>query len=322
MTKNLCNTSDSSITTPLVQDIAAVTSALCDSSSSGSGIKPATVIGISVAASVVVLVVCYLARPDVDSLLSKALQKVSGPTGEVLRLIVTFVSGVALGVLFVPVYGAAIVTLYEVTMEGALQEWAQRWKERNRERQDRTALIAAWRNARRQWADEELKWVRREKVPLMSQCVGDRYTTDLERNHDPNRQCGFYTLPGEVRLQVYSYLDYGQALILEQSSRYFYNDRPTAGVDKEQKATFVFHAETFTCNTSKDRMACYACLRVLSRAKFMIEQCTGEHVRFGVLDVERICFECQLGKDVDGRWSKLWRFRVARALQRMLRKRK
>ena len=129
-----------------------------------------------------------------------------------------------------------------------------------------------------------------------------------------NIASGYEKLPKELRLQIYSYLDYGAALSLSQASRYFLRDAPAEGVDREQRATYVYHAETFKKN--RKRLACFVCLRVLERNAFEKANRRGEYDRFGALEFERICFECSVDKGHVSSFE-LWKRTTARRVRRI-----
>ncbi len=123
----------------------------------------------------------------------------------------------------------------------------------------------------------------------------------------------FANLPAELRIQIYGLLDYGTALRLSQVDRFFRFDRPFNSIDREQRLTFVFYAESFPQN--KGRLACYECLRVRSRGDYLVEYRSGEFNRFGAREMERRCFDCVAKTDESVlsamKW-RLWRFRLRR----------
>ena len=123
----------------------------------------------------------------------------------------------------------------------------------------------------------------------------------------------FEELPAELRLQIYSHLNLGDALVLGSVCQSFRNDRPDDGVGREQRATYVYHAETFKRNREQHRLGCFTCLRVLDRNAFRESQRTGAFDLFGTMEFERICFDCEVTK---GTIDKVWFWRTARIIQR------
>lgn len=127
--------------------------------------------------------------------------------------------------------------------------------------------------------------------------------------HYRSKRCGLFDLPTELRMQIYANLDYGTALRLERVCRYFREDVPAQGVDREQRATYVYHAETFAKN--KGRLACYSCVRILPRDAFDGDQRSGKYERFGIMELERICAKCQIKKGGIS-WATRYRSSVGR----------
>jgi hypothetical protein len=140
---------------------------------------------------------------------------------------------------------------------------------------------------------------------------------DLEIGiHRYRRNC-FYNLPAELRLEIYSYLDYGQALRLQSVSRFFRNDYPYEAIDREQRATYVYHAETWAGNKRKEKLGCYTCLRLLPMGSFSKENKTKERQRYGLDDVGRICRACEDKRSWVGLW-RAWRVKVENGRRRLL----
>ena len=134
------------------------------------------------------------------------------------------------------------------------------------------------------------------------------WVVDLENGQEVLKGFRLHDLPAEIRLMIYSELDYGTALTLMKVNKFFYFDRPGNGVDREQRATFVYHAESFVRN--KGRLACYGCLRMREKGEFEEGQRTGEFERFALLELERRCFDCRVEKGVVAwpRWKRLRRY--------------
>ena len=191
---------------------------------------------------------------------------------------------------------------------------------RQRQRIERSECIALQvrrERQRRTWASEDLQRARTDggRRVHAERPVRD-VVRDLERGLGSRSKTkfGFPKLPAELRLQIYADLDYGTALRLEQVCRFFRNDVPAQGVDREQRATYLYHAETFAKN--KERLACFSCLRILPLTAFMDEQRRGEYARFGVMESERICFECQMQKG-HVPWTRRWRWMLYKGLSRL-----
>ena len=119
----------------------------------------------------------------------------------------------------------------------------------------------------------------------------------------------FENLPAELRIHIYSLLDYGTALRLARANRFFYYDRPFNSIEKEQRLTFLYYAESFAGN--KGRLACYECLRLRPRADFLPEHRSGELDRFGNREMERHCYDCVV-KIQDVEKKRLWRLAFRR----------
>ena len=69
-------------------------------------------------------------------------------------------------------------------------------------------------------------------------------------------------------MEVYSYLDLGMALRLHRVNRFVRNDNPEESIDREQRATFVYHADTFQHNQRAGRLACFSCLKLRDKGEF------------------------------------------------------
>ena len=152
---------------------------------------------------------------------------------------------------------------------------------------------------RRQWALEELQLARKDGRAAR---LPQDWIAELMRACGKNSK--FFELPYEIRLMIYSEFDYGTALKLEGVSKVFYNDQPAKGVDREQRATFVYHAETFRRN--KDKLACYGCLRIRDRAAFEESYQMEEFARFAESELERRCFDCRVDRG-EVKWAKWWK---------------
>ena len=226
------------------------------------------------------------------------------------------------------------------------------WKRGSQRRVDRRQELADRQFAgeqRKVWAREDLEFGRREKLPLIQLPLihlpvfqlplingaesrdDDWPLTDEQEsrvdNHENDTKAPeqtvtpqvfhFATLPAELRIQIYSLLDYGTSLRLSTANRFFYFERPYESIDKEQRMTFLFYAEAFSHNKGR-RLACYECLRARSRGDFLEEYRTGEFGRFGDRELDRRCFDC-IAKTADASISrtKLWRFRFWRWVVRV-----
>lgn len=165
-------------------------------------------------------------------------------------------------------------------------------------------LRRAWEGRRREWASDDLETARAEKEGLFkvverpvevggSSKVPQVHSVEVSARPGQSR---FEALPAELRLDIYRRLDYGVALRLKAVSRFLWNDMPEESLDREQRATFVYHADTFAHNRKAGRLACYTCLRLRSKGEFSDDRRTGNFKRFGSQETERRCFDCQVIK--------------------------
>ena len=169
-------------------------------------------------------------------------------------------------------------------------------------------LLADGREARWKAGRREIAHVRKGFSDVV-------VTTWYERG----RKSMLERLPAELRAEVYSYLDYGTLLTLARTSKFFRNDAPEEALPGEQRATYVFYAESFPRN--KERLACFGCLKLLPSSRFVEPQRTDDYRPFGSLELERVCFECAKKRD-GGERSLLrrlleWRNGVSRRISRM-----
>ena len=197
-----------------------------------------------------------------------------------------------------------IVQLYK-KRRGLIQE---------EERRD-YVLLSTRTAARKKWADEDMEKVRKDMprvnvrpVDVESGGRGEEANAShgstaasASQSSAPSelrhfsRSGGLEKLPPELRIQIYTYLDYGTLLQLSGTCRYFNRiDKPTEALNKDERATYVYHAETFPHN--RDRLACFSCLRILERPAFDEQRRTGEYGRFGLMEFDRVCFECEVKK--------------------------
>lgn len=155
---------------------------------------------------------------------------------------------------------------------------------------------------RKRWAEEDgMDEKRTAKI------FGAGNRKDLERgvgrSHQPvSKICGLERLPAELRIDIYAYLDCCSALSLETTNRFFHHDRVLRCIDQNDRATYVYHAETFRKN--HDRLACFGCLRVRDPSVFTTRNRSGDFRKFGVNEFERLCFDCEVEKGLT-RWPNL-----------------
>jgi hypothetical protein len=171
----------------------------------------------------------------------------------------------------------------------------QRWGQRRRGKKEVVKLRKRWAEQRREWAMSDLENARSEKE-VLAEIEG--VSSSMEQS-DPVAAAGksqLECLPAELRMEIYSYLDYGIALRLGVVSRSLRNDKPYESIEREQRATFVYHADTFQHNRKAGRLACYTCLRLRDKDEFSEDLRIREYKRFGVKETERRCFDCQVVK--------------------------
>ena len=172
---------------------------------------------------------------------------------------------------------------------------------RGKGRAEVVKLRRAWEGNRREWAKSDLETARSEKAALFQpeEVSKDRKTSTTATVQSVQTSTGpgksrLETLPPELRIEVYRYLDYGILLRLKSVSRFFWYDTPEENIDREQRATFVYHADTFQHNRKAGRLACYTCLKLRSKNDFSEDCRTGDFKRFGSQETERRCFDCQV----------------------------
>lgn len=186
---------------------------------------------------------------------------------------------------------AGILWVWKKTLKSPLERYNERKRQERIERNCRGIELRNRGYTRDAWARDELalaeKDGRRPNLPLL-------LIHNLEGGFKQMQIFRFEELPAELRLQVYSELDYGTALRLARVSKFFYYDRPANGVDKEQRATWVYHAETFVHNSRRKRLACYGCLRVRESEEFERQMRTEDFERFAYQELERKCFDCRI----------------------------
>lgn len=221
-----------------------------------------------------------------------------------------------------------------------------RWRKGKREV---FKLRRRWEETRKEWAVSDLENARSEKTRMF--LVED---AEVERERSSSlpgkstqisaeiRRAWFESLPAELRMEIYSYLDYGEflhgleddlihmavercltrlkllslssirlcssdpltlnffvlgmALRLKSVNKFFWYDKPEETIDREQRATFIYHMDTFQHNRRAGRLACYTCLRLRGKNEFSEDQRTGDFKRFGVQETERRCFDCQVAQ--------------------------
>jgi hypothetical protein len=195
--------------------------------------------------------------------------------------------------------------LYNLTIGPPIRRRKERKRAAWTQRNNRATELAYRGFRRHEWAREELQLARKESrrpnLPL-------DWVVDLETGTRVLKAFRFQDLPAEIRLMIYSEFDYGTALNLMRVNRFFYFDKPANGIDREQRATYVYHTETFSQN--KDRLACYGCLRIREKGDFEVMHRTGEFERFALSELERRCFDCRAdkGEICWPRWKRLVRY--------------
>ena len=158
------------------------------------------------------------------------------------------------------------------------------------------------KDERRRWAVADLEKatvgsfaVDEREVDRFSDCASTSQGQGSDESNFRSRQCSLTKLPAELRIKIYSHLDYGSALGLTCTDRFFYRDAPAEAIPKEQRATYVWHAETFMKN--KDRLACFSCLRLLGREWFAEEMRKGRFAKYGDIEFDRVCWRCELNQN-------------------------
>jgi hypothetical protein len=202
---------------------------------------------------------------------------------------------------------AGVTKLYDRTIGPPIRRRDRRIRAARAARNNRATELHNRGYERQKWAREEMQLARKERrVPNLPRS----WIAELEASwkKKKSKYFRFHELPAEIRLQIYSYFDYGTALNLMQVSKFFYRDRPEDGIEMEQRAAYLFHAETFARN--KDRLACFGCSRMRERVAFEVQRRTGEFERYAERDVERRCFDCQVkgGEIARPRWRRLVRY--------------
>ena len=191
-----------------------------------------------------------------------------------------------------------------------IQQWKHRRREKRQSMWDRI-LVRDRHNAERlRWAAEDLAekrevrarhdgWRGQDEEEAAIDSLTHREVDDGRRRSAERRVSGFTKLPLELRLQIYSQLDYATILSLERTCRYFYLDSPSLTIPLSQRAAYAYHAETFCQN--RDRLACFTCLRLYPYAAFRKHQRTGMCGKFDEVEFDsfdRVCFECEVEKGV------------------------
>ena len=92
-------------------------------------------------------------------------------------------------------------------------------------------------------------------------------------------------------------------------NRFIQNDNPGESIDREQRAIFVYHADTFQRNKKAGRLACFSCMKLKDKGEFSDDRRTGEYKRYGTKDVERRCFDCQVVKG-EKSWKEVLRWKM------------
>lgn len=115
-------------------------------------------------------------------------------------------------------------------------------------------------------------------------------TQPAGNNNDDEPTASLQTLPTELLLDINGYLDYGSALSLLRTSRFFHNLALSDEVGKDDKLDYVLAAEGFRHNGK--RLACFVCLRLRGEGEFALGSRTGELREFGGNELGRRCRDC------------------------------
>ena len=91
---------------------------------------------------------------------------------------------------------------------------------------------------------------------------------------------------------IFEYLDYGSALALTRTNRFFQNQQPPDYISDSDKLDFVLYAEGFKHNLRRRRLACFVCLTVLRPRHFRRQYRIGGHERVGEEELARRCKRC------------------------------
>lgn len=171
----------------------------------------------------------------------------------------------------------------------------ERFFARRRQRKEVVRLRRQWRDERRELARGDIEEARSEKSGLFvsSEKVEDVDEPQIRESRPQSGESRLERLPAELRMEIYSYLDYGMALTLGRANRFIQRDEPWESIDREQRAIFVYHADTFKHNQKADRLACFSCLRVRAKGNFDEANRTGAFTRYGLRDIERMCLDCR-----------------------------
>lgn len=103
----------------------------------------------------------------------------------------------------------------------------------------------------------------------------------------------FGTLPTELQLAIFVYLNYPSALFLSSVNKYFQRDvRPLELVSAYQKAAFVRSAQQFPRHVRGRAFGCFRCYRVLPQQAFAEKQITGRRNKGNSKESYRFCLEC------------------------------
>lgn len=105
------------------------------------------------------------------------------------------------------------------------------------------------------------------------------------------------------------------AMRLSCVNRFLRDDKPYESIDREQRATYVYHADTFLHNRKQGRLSCFSCLRVRDKIEFSEDLRTGDYKRFGIKETDRRCFDCQVKKG-EITWGRVMGRRMGRWEQR------
>ncbi|KAK4540689.1 hypothetical protein LTR36_009020 [Oleoguttula mirabilis] len=115
----------------------------------------------------------------------------------------------------------------------------------------------------------------------------------LALNHlSPTRSNRLQALPAELLLLIGESLDYGAALALSRTSRFFRDLSPADWISELDKLDYVLAAEGFKRNKRQRRLACFTCMRVCREKKFLRVYRTKHLARSGYWELLRKCNAC------------------------------
>lgn len=223
-----------------------------------------------------------------------------------------------MGITYVVLWCLSVLYMLWLYVAGPPHYRLRARRERYRGRMEERAHL---RSTRREWARADLKSARKnaivdfrvEDIAAIPEAIkvsnhidpshSRRNGLDQDRNTD---RSALETLPPELRQHIYGLLDYGSAILLSGTSRFFNNDNPVAFVCLEQRSTYVLHAETFPQN--KMRLACFRCLRLLPRLGFPLAMRVGAYAQYaGSLEWKRSCRGCSEDRhEIDLQVAKAW----------------